>query len=194
MHRYFARPAALPFAAALLLAGTATADDAHRQLGAHVHGHGTLNIAIEGNKLTVELEAPGADIVGFEHAAHTKKQKAAIAEAKKKLSAPLALFVSPPAAGCKTVSAKVELEAGDHHDAKHAPAKNDGKGEAEHSAFHADYVLECSNIAALTQLEARYFKLFDKADELDVGIVGPKGQTKAEISKTKPILDLRGAL
>ena len=50
-------------AAALSAASLATA--AERELGAHMHGHGTVNIVLEGSALWIELEAPGADIVGF---------------------------------------------------------------------------------------------------------------------------------
>ena len=48
---------------------SAVAEEKHRQLGAHEHGHGNFNIAIEGKSVSMELEAPGADIVGFEHKA-----------------------------------------------------------------------------------------------------------------------------
>ena len=37
-----------------------TAMQEHRELGSHEHGRGTLNIAVEGNKVTMELEVPGA--------------------------------------------------------------------------------------------------------------------------------------
>ena len=38
-----------------------------RSLGAHQHGHGRVNLVLDGQDLWLELEAPGADIVGFEH-------------------------------------------------------------------------------------------------------------------------------
>ena len=56
-----------------------------RQHGPHVHGHGTVNLVIEGNKLAIELEAPGADIVGFEHPARTAEQTAAVDAAQARL-------------------------------------------------------------------------------------------------------------
>ena len=34
---------------------SSAAEEPHRQLGAHEHGRGTLNIAVEGNKMTMEL-------------------------------------------------------------------------------------------------------------------------------------------
>ncbi|MGI9486920.1 MAG: ZrgA family zinc uptake protein [Geminicoccaceae bacterium] len=40
------------------------------------HGHNVLNIAIEGDRIEMEMIAPGADIVGFEHVALSEKDKA----------------------------------------------------------------------------------------------------------------------
>jgi len=34
--------------------------------GAHEHGHGHLNLVLDGNQLMIELQAPAADLVGFE--------------------------------------------------------------------------------------------------------------------------------
>src|SRR3990172_13326550 len=76
--------------AAALAATPARAEEAKRELGAHEHGHGTLNIAIENARVSMELEAPGMDIVGFEYAASTDDQKAAVAKAKAELAKPLA--------------------------------------------------------------------------------------------------------
>ncbi len=53
--------------AALLAAGVGiavpawTAQAQHRELGPHQHGHGTLNIAIEGGRVSMELDVPGAE-------------------------------------------------------------------------------------------------------------------------------------
>ena len=87
-----------------------------RQLDAHEHGVGTLNIAIEGTTVTMMFEAPGADIVGFEHAAKSDADLATIEAAVATLGAPLDLFVVPDAAGCSVVKAQAELESEDDHD------------------------------------------------------------------------------
>ena len=52
--------------ARIVLAFPALAEE-HRQLGPHQHGHGTLNIAIENGEVSMDLDVPGADIVGFEN-------------------------------------------------------------------------------------------------------------------------------
>ena len=103
-------------ALAILIAGPAVAADAHRELGAHQHGHATLNIAFEGNTISMELEAPGMDIVGFEHAASSEAERAAEAKAKALLTDPTQLFRLPAAAGCSLGSGKVVVESGHDHD------------------------------------------------------------------------------
>lgn len=92
------------------------AGDEHTELGAHEHGAGVFNVAIEGESVAMELEAPGADIVGFEHAAKSKKDKAAIKKAKATLKDLSKVVVLPAAAECKVKKASIELvtEGGDH--------------------------------------------------------------------------------
>ena len=96
----------LIIAAALAVSLPAIAAEEHRELGPHEHGHGKLNIAIEGNRVSMELEVPGADIVGFEHEASTPDQKAAVEKAKATLSDALAVFKLPAGAGCKLAEAQ----------------------------------------------------------------------------------------
>lgn len=107
----------LPILCALSLAAASTAalaQSGHRQLGAHEHGAGTLNIAVEGSRVSMELEVPGADIVGFEHAATTDEQKAQLAAAKEKLNNGLSLFRLPNAAGCRLIESEVDYATEDH--------------------------------------------------------------------------------
>ena len=56
------------------------------------------------------------DIVGFEHAASTDDQKAAVEKAKARLEKPLGVFSLPAAAGCTVAEAKVAIEAEHDHD------------------------------------------------------------------------------
>ena len=171
----------------------------HRQLGAHVHGHGHLNIAIEGKTVSIELEVPGADIVGFEHEASTPTQRAAIKKAKAKLATGLSLFAPEAAANCVQKSAKVSIEAehGDEHE-HHAEggkpdANEDGEGH-HHSEFHAEFAFECASPSRLTSMTFDYFKAFANAQELDVSFISPKGQSSYEVKRDKPRLDLTGMM
>lgn len=87
-----------------------------RQLDAHEHGVGQLNIAFEGSTIAMELHAPGADIVGFEYQAESDEDLASIDAALAVLAKPLDLFVLPDAAGCSVVDADAELESEEAHD------------------------------------------------------------------------------
>ena len=81
-----------------------------RQMDAHEHGVGQLNIAVEESSVVMEFHAPGADIVGFEHPAEATEDKAAIERAIGVLSHPLDLFIFPENANCSVKSVHVALE------------------------------------------------------------------------------------
>ncbi|HAM47145.1 MAG TPA: DUF2796 domain-containing protein, partial [Alphaproteobacteria bacterium] len=82
-----------------LTSGAALAEP-HRQHAPHEHGHGTLNLAIDGKKMVLQLTAPSQDIVGFEHAATTPSQQEAVHHARTALSSPADLFTLSAAAEC----------------------------------------------------------------------------------------------
>ncbi|HEU0157987.1 MAG TPA: DUF2796 domain-containing protein [Hyphomicrobiaceae bacterium] len=177
-----------------LAAGVGNAQQ--RQLGAHEHGRGTLNLAIEGTRVSLELEVPAADIIGFEHVAKTPRQKAAVAQAKKQLLAPQALFKFPGAAGCVVADASVDLEADGEHEHEQAKAGGDGAKtadagqEANHSNFHAQYSFTCKTTASITVVEFGYFQAFAGAQKLEVNVITAKGQSSFEVTRTKPRIDL----
>lgn len=201
-----------------LIAATVAASDAaeKRELGAHLHGFGSLNIAIEGDTVAMELEAPGADIVGFEHAATSEKDRAAIATAISGLAKPLDLFVLPASAGCTVTAANVALigenepHGEDHHEEHHSDdkhAKHEGHSKHEehathkehgdeesHTEFHAEYTLECTDPSALDRIEFAYFERFPSAKELAVQIISDKGAQAFEVERDAPVLDLRRML
>lgn len=179
---------------AILASLSALADEAeHRQLGPHVHGQGTLDIAVEGNKIEMELIAPGMDIVGFEHVATTDDQKAAVEKAKAKLADVLNVFKLPPAAKCKTETANVESRKETHHPG--GEDHDDEKpGEPQHSEFHATYTITCEAPESVTGMETAYFTDFAGGQLLNVNVTTPKGQTQAQMTREKPTLDLTGVM
>lgn len=192
-------------AVAAAAAAPSYAEEAHRELGAHVHGRGTLNIAVENTRVSIELEAPGMDIVGFEHEASSAEQKAAVSKAKKALGDPLSLFKLPATAACKLADAKTDVETEGAHDHDHGD-KNDKHADhdhddghdhddhAGHTAFHVTYAIDCAKPENLTLITFDYFKAFAGAEALDVSVVTDKAQNKFEVTREKPVLDLAGAI
>jgi hypothetical protein len=189
---------------ALVTAFPAFAEDS-RQLDAHEHGVGRLNIAIEGTTVAMTFEAPGADIVGFEYAAESDTDLAAIDAAVATLGAPLELFVMPGAAGCSTVETQAKLESEDEHDDQgvdgHDDESHDDHGdedhmdhadEAGHTEFHAEYTLTCATPNALTEITFAYFETFPYAQEVEVQIITAAGAQAFEVERDTPVLDLGG--
>ena len=177
----------------------ASAQESRRHVDAHVHGEGRLAIAIEAASVEMELEAPASDIVGFEHAATTAAQRKAVADAKAKLAKGSDLIQLTPEAGCTLATATVELTgavaaAGKPSAHKgHDHGKTKGKAEEAHAEFKAVYRFACSSTGRLTGIALPYFKAFPRAGKLTVTTVGPKGQTSATATPTKPAVPLAGA-
>ena len=201
-----------------------TAGAAHtqtRELDAHQHGHGALNIAFEGASVAMELEVPGADIVGFEHPAESDADRALIDAAIAQLAKPLELFAMPAAAGCTVTAANVALlgeddhdEHGDDHKDEHADDHKDEhdddhkdehsddhkdehadeEGEEGHNEFHAEYALTCADPSAIDAIEFVYFERFPNAAELDIQLISDKGAKGFEVERDEPRLDLSGAI
>ena len=202
-------------AAGTMALGTAHASET-RELDAHEHGSGTLNIAIEGTTVAMEFEAPGADIVGFEYAATSETDRATIDQAISDLARPLELFSISTAAGCTVTAANVALieedeEHGDHDDHDHDAAEHDEHGhdehghddhdhaeahddehEAEHTEFHAEYTLDCADPSGITQIDFAYFERFPNALELEVQVVSDAGAQSFEVERDEAVLDMRG--
>ncbi|WP_323918197.1 DUF2796 domain-containing protein [Aeromonas caviae] len=159
--------------------------------GAHEHGHGHLNLVLDGNQLMIELQAPAADLVGFEHAANTDEEKAQYAKAVARLQQPDALFRFDPAAGCKLTQQELQAAKEDHdhdHEHEHEHDKADGAHDEHHhdDAGHADmgamYTYTCATPAKLTGLEATLFSLYPSLEKLSVQGILPTGQTAVELT------------
>lgn len=206
-------------AALVLLFGTAATAEETRQLDSHEHGVGQLDIAFEGDKIAMELHAPGADIVGFEYAAESSEDRAKVDAAVASLARPLDLFSMPAAAGCSVVQASASLESeeahAEHGDEDHAAHKEEGHDHAEHAEgshdnddhaahsdedhaeeaghteFHAEYLLNCADPAQATLITFTYFDTFPNALELEVQVITDSGATAFEVERDAPTLDLR---
>lgn len=175
-----------------------------RELDAHQHGHGVLNIAIEDKTLWIELEAPGADIVGFEHPVSSREDKVAVEAAKTQLGDPISLFGIPPNASCSLDDIAVVL-IGDRHEGNgddhvdHATAEdsadhhdNHTKEETRHTEFHAEYKMRCADLEEIETLPLRYFAVFPAAQELDVSVITEGGQYRQKVTRRSPMVQLTG--
>lgn len=156
-----------------------------RSAHAHEHGHGTLNIAIEDNRVLMELEIPGADIVGFEHEPKSDSDKAAVEAAEEKLTDGAALFTFG-GTNCRFEEAHVE----DHHE-EHGKKEAHDHDKEEHSEFHVAYELSCDDTSQLSEMAFPFFAAFPNSEELEVTIIGSRGQFQYEVERDAPKLSLK---
>ncbi|MEZ8611965.1 DUF2796 domain-containing protein [Vibrio sp. 10N.247.311.14] len=127
------KPTFLAVVIGMTVSTNALANEEFRSHDAHVHGQVEVNIAQDGQELLVEVTAPGADVVGFEHAPKTAEQKKVFEQAIAQLNKPEELF-SFNNASCtlKFKSVANTLEGGhDDHEG------HEGHDHAEHG--HGDH-------------------------------------------------------
>lgn len=150
----------------------------------HTHDAGRLEMSVLENEITLTLQVPGTDIVGFEHPADTEEDRSRVADAISDLSKPLTIFEIPPEAGCMTTSANVAL-VGD------AFGQEDTSGTGEdHHEFHADYLLQCEDIEVMKTIRFAYFERFTDARQLTVRLSSSNGTQDILVQRETPLLTL----
>jgi hypothetical protein len=192
----------LPLIVALSLTfSAAVCAETKRQHGAHVHGVGELNVALDGTTLSLELLSPAANIVGFEQAPSTDQERQALASAITRLQNLAPLFSVDAAAGCTERKAAVtgthvaaaEGAKDDGHDHDH---DHDHEHDHDHHAgeSHSDLNLAaewtCTKPSALTTLTVNLFDVFPLTESLKAAFIGDAGQSAATLTKTARTLNL----
>ncbi|WP_374692188.1 DUF2796 domain-containing protein [Accumulibacter sp.] len=140
---------------------------------AHVHGVASLQVAVDGGTLTLQFETPLANLLGFEHAPRSEKQKQAVGLMADRLRQAGAVFTPSPAARCSAIS--VELE---------SPLLQPSpqSGDDAHADLDGSFVFRCQDPAALRDLEVGLFASFPRLQRIDVQVAGPRGQSAARLS------------
>jgi hypothetical protein len=173
---------ALPFALlplALAHAHDEHDHDQHGSLAAHEHGVASLNVALDGNTLELELDTPAMNLVGFEHAASSDADKAKVAAVRQQLEQPLALFGLAQDAGCSESAKDLQSPLfGDASAAGH-----------EHTDIHAHYQLTCAQPGKLARLDlGPLFTTFPATQTINVQLIGPNGQKGLQASPAQAMV------
>ena len=142
--------------------------------GAHVHGLARLQVAIDGNTVTLDLESPLDNLLGFEHMPRTDKEKVIVRNMAERLKQAASLFAPTPVAQCVPVSVKLESPVLE-------PAKEAYGG--GHADLDAEFVFRCERPDVLRDLEVKLFDYFANLRQLDVQVAGPRGQAASRLSQ-----------
>ncbi|UTV27468.1 zinc uptake protein ZrgA [Photobacterium atrarenae] len=108
----------------------------YRQHDAHVHGVVEMNLAQDGKEVLLEITAPGADVVGFEHTPETPAQQQALTEAIRQLKQTDTLLSLTPAAHCQLTEVRVEETLTHAHAAHDDHDHHDHESHDEHEHEH----------------------------------------------------------
>ena len=173
--------------AATLAARSLRADE-FTQKGVHEHGRAALTFALDRTLLTITLESPAVNVVGFEHPPSTDEERAAVSAARALLGAPGQLFLFPPAAACRVKDfrvtppgwAAVEPTSKIKSAAASLPA---GKVSAEeHADYDATYRFECARPAELGFVDALLVRKLRQIQSVRAAIATDAVQTERTLS------------
>ncbi|MEF1295603.1 DUF2796 domain-containing protein [Vibrio parahaemolyticus] len=191
----------------LSLSTVATAEE-YRQHSAHVHGHVEFNIAQDGSDLLLEITAPGADVVGFEHAPENAEQEKTLQHAVATLEDSNALFAINPQAQCEIEEVHVEHSLGgqheehEHHDHEghdhdeHAHHDHDGHGghegheghdhseHSDHGEFTVQYRFHCAQVGELSRIQTDWFNQFPSTESVNVNLFTATTQSATSLTKS----------
>ncbi|EHZ2536499.1 DUF2796 domain-containing protein [Vibrio parahaemolyticus] len=190
----------------LSLSTVATAEE-YRQHSAHVHGHVEFNIAQDGSDLLLEITAPGADVVGFEHAPENAEQEKTLQHAIATLEDSNALFAINPQAQCEIEEVHVEHSLGgqheehEHHDHeghdhdehahhdhdKHEHDGHEGHDHSEHSdhgEFTVQYRFHCAQVGELSRIQTDWFNQFPSTESVNINLFTDTTQSATSLTKS----------
>jgi hypothetical protein len=179
--------------AALLMPVFAAAAASHSH-HAHVHGVATLQVAIDGDRVAIDFSTPLDNLVGFERAPRTEREKAAATQVLQRLRKPEDLLVPTPEARCVRTSVKIDAPVLDAQAASDAgakagapPLKDSGKrtdksDTSEHAGLSAEIVFRCAQPQNLKSLRVVLFDAFPSLRRVDAEVAGMARQVAAKLT------------
>jgi len=172
---------------ALGLAACATmlsvSSTAHATEAAHVHGLMHLDIAVDKQLLTVQLESPLDSLLGFERRPRTPAERQAADALGRQMNEGAALFKPDAAAQCTLTKARIES-------AVLQPSAAPAGKEDEHADLDASYEFSCALPDKLTSVEIGLFDAFKRLQKIEVQVAGAKLQSKQTLQRPDKVVKL----
>ncbi|MDR0465807.1 MAG: DUF2796 domain-containing protein [Deltaproteobacteria bacterium] len=170
--------------------------------GAHEHGAARMNVAADGDQVSISLESPLENLLPFEHVPTTPEQRKQVADMARRMHGAETLFQLTPAAQCRLekvrlASEKLDPALLDPHGAPEAvqadgekdpSGKGKKAGKEEHGDLDADFLFMCAKAEKLAGVEVLLFAEWPGLKKIEVQAVTPKGQRAARLTATKRML------
>ena len=140
----------------------------------HSHGKGKLQLKLEGQTLTGEMEMPMEALLGFEHLPKNKAQSEALSRLQNATKDATFFIELPADAKCQQKEVKAES------------SMFQGVVSKGHSDLDYSFHFICLNPQALTKISFPFFKSHIKSHQLKVEWVGEKGQKSFTVRSSQP--------
>ena len=165
-------PAACCAVALCVLLTRPTLAEEFEQHPPHEHGKVTINAALDGNQLVIELDSPAVNVVGFEHEPRNDDERAAVSAAAKLLGNGRGLFTLPKEARCQFE--KTDLKAPQWEASEEESGQHDGH--EHHADYEAHFTYRCWSPEHFTWLEPSLLDKLRNVTEARLNIATPRGQ------------------
>ncbi len=194
------RPLAPALASALALVTLTPVSQAHVQ-HAHVHGKAFADLAIDGERVEIQLRATAQDLVGFERAPASAAEEARVLDARKAMLDHARLWQFSVAARCTADAPTLEVAGAttlngddqrhkhDHgHDHDHDPSHGGG---AQHVDWTARYTFRCAEPSALRAIDTGVFEHFPSLQTITVQVIDARGARGEALTPATPRITLQ---
>ncbi|MEN8249905.1 MAG: DUF2796 domain-containing protein [Bacteroidota bacterium] len=159
---------------------------AFKQLDSHTHGEIELNIAVEANRVYLELESPAVNLVGFEHPPKDESDHKIIEHTEEYLEAAKWLKLNP-VSQCQLHTSKVQNTFSVEDEHEH---KDEHDDDEEHAQFTAQYEYKCKSIEQLKSIDVMLFTDYPNVHKITANIVTTKQQNSFTLSKNNSRISL----
>jgi hypothetical protein len=136
----------------------------------HDHGTAQVQVALEGEQLTLTMQLPQESLVGFEHAPRTSAQRQAMADALARLRQSGDLIQPDAEARCRPTKTEVK----DPHEPRGASAG----AAADHADVEVEIGFRCAQAAQLRTLGIGLLETFPRLKRVQAVVATPQGQRK----------------
>jgi hypothetical protein len=163
------------------------------QQHAHTHGQLTIDVAIDAQTLTVSMEAPLDNFLGFERAPRTDAERKSVSALVNRLNAADKLFIPNPQAECRLSSVTLESDTLGLKPGEPAAKGGDVAAKAtevhdEHADIDVSIVFTCAKAPLARQLDVRMFEAFPRLRTINAQVASAQGQFKRKLTKAAPAL------
>ena len=148
----------------------------------HQHGVAMLDVAVEPGRVTLVLESPLENLLGFERAPRSDAERAQAEKLLARLRAADTLFRIDSAAGC-TLSKVVLMSPVLGEGTATAADKDKDKDKDNHANLDGRFEFTCKAGQRAGFVEVGLFEAFASLKRIELQVVTPKGQLKATLAR-----------